>query len=228
MIKNHIKTLIFGILAAFSIALGGTLFLVCKDTGKPILGGFLFPIGLLLILCFSFNLFTGKIGYVFRKKKDYLLDLLLIYLGNIIGSLIYGLILRLTNKTLLDSVGLATAAAKLLNINGTGKTWYSLLLGGMVCGMLVYLAVESFKSEKLHPIFRISLVILCIAAFVIAGFEHCIADMFYFAFAGTFYGENWWIAIISILIITIGNSLGSIILDYLMNFNKKEAKDGND
>jgi formate/nitrite transporter FocA (FNT family) len=62
--------------------------------------------------------------------------------------------------------------------------------------------------------------VLCVAVFILAGFEHCIADMFYFALSGKL-AEGFP----SLLIITAGNILGGILIP-VVNLINKELKDG--
>ena len=92
--KKHGKTVLFGIYAGMAIGFGGLLNIVANTllSSVPIwgriLGSFLFPIGLTMVCFFSFNLFTGKIGYLFDNDKSYLLFLLFVYIGNILINLL--------------------------------------------------------------------------------------------------------------------------------------------
>lgn len=212
---KYLKTFIFGILAGICICFGGITFLFCKVNNQPILGGILFSIGLLLICSFGFFLYTGKIGYVFANKKSFLIDLLIGYVGNVVGTLAVGSLFKLCNvggeamRTVIDSV----SNSKLLDLgNGVGKSWYSLIILGFFCGMLVFIAVDLWKRESVPHVLKIVGLFAAISAFVIAGFEHCVANMFYFAFSGAFFSSSCGSAILSILLVTIGNSLGSIAL----------------
>ena len=98
--KTHGKTVLFGIYAGMAIAFGGLLNIVANTllSSAPIwgrlFGSLLFPIGLTMVCFFSFNLFTGKIGYVFDNDRKYLLFLLFVYIGNIAGSLLVGAFCR--------------------------------------------------------------------------------------------------------------------------------------
>ena len=90
---EHVKTLLKGVLAGIAISFGG--FLCIRNT---ILGSFLFSFGLILICNFGFNLYTGKVCYLFDNKEKSLckriFDLLIILLGNALGTLIFSLILK--------------------------------------------------------------------------------------------------------------------------------------
>ena len=94
--KKHGKTILFGIYAGIAIGLGGLLNIAVNSIPfeNPIwgriLGSLLFPVGLNLVCFLGLNLFTGKIGYVLDNKKEYLGFLGLVYIGNILGSLLFG------------------------------------------------------------------------------------------------------------------------------------------
>lgn len=211
---KYLKTFLLGLLAGASISMGGLLFIGAKSLNLPTLGGFLFSVGLFLVCTFKFNLFTGKIGYVFNNKKSYLLDLLIMYIGNLVAAVAIGYLMRLIGGDALCATAEKVANAKL------AKEWWELLPSGFFCGVFVYLAVDTFKSKKLPYVVRLIWLILCVAAFVILGFDHCIANMFYFGF-GNAYGVNIGGSILSLLVVTIGNSLGSIFVNAVKQVNKK-------
>ena len=74
--KNRLIVFLYAILAGVAIALGGLLFILAKALipdnniiAASLVGALLFPVGLLLVCYFKFNLYTGKIGMAFRNKK---------------------------------------------------------------------------------------------------------------------------------------------------------------
>jgi len=207
--KKTLNTFALGILAGLSISLGGFVFCIFKKIGLPIVGGFLFSIGLILVCTLKFNLFTGKIGYVFDKDKKYILDLIVMYLGNLVGALIFGYILYFVDKSFLTSTIQAIATKKIISEK---KTFYDLILSGIFCGALVYIAVDVFKNKKLSIFLRLFVLVWCIGTFVVSGFDHCIANMFYFAFSNS-YITDLGNVILSLLFVTLGNSLGAIIVN---------------
>ena len=69
MKKNILDYLIKSILAGIMIGIGGTIFLSLEKT----LGAFLFAIGLFMIVTRGYNLYTGKVGYIFDNKPSYLI-----------------------------------------------------------------------------------------------------------------------------------------------------------
>jgi formate/nitrite transporter FocA (FNT family) len=78
-------------------------------------------------------------------------------------------------------------------------------LAAFLCGLCVYLAVKCFGKRRLKPLGIIELVFF-VFTFVYCGFEHCIANMFYFSQANA-----WsWNAVVNIIIVVIGNSVGTL------------------
>ena len=229
---KYLSVLIKGILAGICISIGGFLCLkVNIAASSKVLGAFLFPIGLILICNFGFYLYTGKICYLFENKEqsypEKLISLVTGLVGNLIGCLVCALLIRLINKDAiaesLTSIFYEYSDSALLfkNLRNTvsGKintVWYSSIILSAFCGMLVYIAVEGFKVIE-HHIGKYLVLILAIAGFIICGFEHSIANMFYYFLAGNFSVE----AFISILLIVIGNSIGGLFIPSLKMLMKK-------
>ena len=67
--QKLVKTLLLGILAGFSIALGGLLFTMATLNGYKVVGSIAFSIGLLLVCLFGFNLFTGKVVFTLEAEN---------------------------------------------------------------------------------------------------------------------------------------------------------------
>lgn len=193
--KRYLDTLFRAIMAGVAIGIGGVAYLSSENL---IVGSVMFSVGLYLICTQELNLFTGKVGYVVNDHPNgWLGDLLTIWRGNLYGTFLTAGILRLTRNHTIVSRAVLMCEAKL------NDTYLSLFLLAVFCGVLVYAAVDGFKKTN-NPL----ILILCVAAFVLCGFEHCIADMFYFAFA-----KMWtWDALIRVLIITIGNMIGGVMI----------------
>ncbi len=217
---RYFKVLLLGFMAGLMIAFGGltNVTLISKDLA--IVGNLLFVLGLLGICFFSFYLYTGKIGYVFSKKPMYLLDLLLMYIGNFLGSISVGYLIRCTSLFSSLEASIETIVSSKVNIQGNNI--YSLLILSVLCGILVFLSVELYKRD-IHPLFKVVGIFLFISCFVICGFEHCIANMFYFALANSYLLSPVG-SFLNLLIVTLGNSLGAIIIYfvfYLIDYKKK-------
>lgn len=222
--KKYIDDFIYGIYAGIAIGFGGLLNIVSKTyfgaAGK-IVGSLLFPIGLTLVCFLSLNLFTGKIGYLFDKKGEkFPLFLLIIYLGNIVGSLILGFSMRaifLSNAEILKTVeSIGTIKTNIPDF----MAGFKLLCGSVLCGALVYIAVFCYKSFE-NVILKIIGIFIPIAVFVYFGFDHCVANMSYFAFAMKYLNGFTYL---NIALATLGNSLGAIAIDAFVNVIKKFKK----
>lgn len=220
---EHIKTLLKGVLAGIAISFGGFL---CIRTNaiasNTILGSFLFSFGLILICNFNFNLYTGKVCYLFDNKDKSLikriLDLLIMLGGNLIGTLFFANVLRLVmadnaiNNKLMETL-ISSVNSKI------NYEWYQMIGLSFFCGMLVYIAVEGFKKIE-NNFGKYVVLMLAIGGFIVSGFEHSIANMFYYFLSGNYSV----IAFVSLLLCVIGNSIGGLfipLINKIINYNKK-------
>lgn len=203
--------LVKGMLAGIAIGFGGFLFILMtyllpNELGK-ILGALLFPVGLSIVCVYKLFLFTGKIGMVFEQKqsKEFYLNLPIMYVGNILGSLAIGyLCFAIFSNTDLFNRSLEVAT------NKTAFTDYQFVLAmiakSLITGLCVYLGVKSFLVSK-NRVVGIFLIFVFIFLFVYIGGDHCVANMYYFSFANKW--DNGY-TYLNILIATICNSLGTI------------------
>lgn len=214
--KNTIRSFIYGIYAGAAIALGGILNIISRayfgGAGK-IAGSLLFPIGLTLVCFLSFNLFTGKIGYFFdNNKKKYAGFLAIIYIGNLVGSLATGFLCLLCFKNVPEIYDVVNSVANSKMSIPDFITGFKIFCGAVLCGALVYIAVFFYKNFK-NVVVKVIGIFVPIAVFVYFGFDHCIANMFYFTFALSFSND---LSYLNILLATLGNSLGAIALNSLL------------
>lgn len=202
---KYLKTLFSAVLAGICIGIGGT---VCLSVDNRIMGAFLFSIGLFMIVTNGFSLFTGKVGYLLENKPAYLLDLLIIWIGNFIGTNITALVLLLTR--------LEISSEKMVQIKISDNP-LSIFILSIFCGMLMFLAVNGYKTvPESNGAGKCIAVILPVAVFILCGFEHCVANMFYFALA-----QAWSLkSILYVLLMTLGNALGSLIFASFMKTKK--------
>ena len=211
VLKKELKILILGILAGLSIGFGSAAYTACVYYGSSILGSILFSCGLLLVCIFGFKLYTGQIGKIFENKPLFVLDLFVMFVGNFIGAAGAGLLASLIvpnsdYQTIINEI----SESKLCLVNDIGSEWFKILIGGIFCGMLVYFGVEVFKKAE-HGVTKVFGLILCVAVFVVCGFPHCIANMYYLG--NSLYLFKYPLeSFLSILICTIGNSIGAIFI----------------
>jgi Formate/nitrite family of transporters len=184
---NVLKIIISSILGGILISIGG---MACLLSEYKFVGALIFTVGLFGIMTYKMGLYTGKIGYVLENPPIFLLEVILIILGNFIGSLMMGLAFPLDQAV-------AACESRLAVDNLT------VLFKGICCGILVFIAVDQYLTKKSY----IALFV-CIPAFIIAGFEHSIADMFFFSSAGMFNLDS----LIFILIVILGNGIGCLLI----------------
>ncbi len=209
--KKTLSVFLKAILAGFCIGLGGVVFLGLMPTNKP-LGAFLFAIGLFTICTHGFNLFTGKACYILDNKPSYLGTLVVIWVGNIIGAFCMAALMHCTRVS-----AAYTEAAQTLVAAKNGDSLGSLFVLGMLCNVLIYIAVDGYKSNP-HEIGKYIALIFGVAVFILAGTEHSVADMFYYAAAGELFTGN---AILRLVIISLGNVVGGLILPGIKLLAKK-------
>ena len=205
--KKHLLTLRGAVASGIFIGLAGTVFLSIPN---KFAGAFLFGFGLLTIVCCGFKLYTGAVGYLVlqgKKAPAYLLTLLVIWIGNWIGTFLVGTALRYSR------VGSALAArSQGLCAVKMADSWISLLVLSFFCGILMFLAVDTFRRKDEYPgVIRMVMVFICVMVFILSGFEHCVADMYYFSVAGMWTADS----LVRTVWMTFGNSLGGCLLPLL-------------
>ncbi len=204
---KYLRFFLKAILAGMFIAIGGTVYLSCEN---KVIGSVLFALGLFTIVNWGLNLYTGKIGYL--DKSNYL-EVIITFFGNFVGTNLSALALR---GTRIYSV--LTAKIDSANIVGAklGDSYLSLFVLAIFCGMLMYTAVATFRKKP--DILGAIAVIMCVSVFILCGFEHCIANMFYFAL-GTPIKDY----LLPLLVMTAGNSVGGIVLHRVYTFSVAES-----
>ena len=194
MLRNSV---IDGILAGLMIAMGGSVYMACEN---KIFGAILFTVALLSICLFGFSLYTGKIGFLVKDhSKQAVGGTFLGLLGNLIGTILLGLLVAAALPNLRQAA--ITACETKLT-----QTAIQTLLRGVLCGVLMYVAVWVYREKK-----TIAGIVFCIPVFILSGFEHSIADMFYFALAGFFRAD----AALFLLLVVVGNSIGGMLIPAL-------------
>lgn len=207
------KKIIDGILAGMLISLGGAVYLACYNPDVAYMryvGAFFFTLALVCICMRGYSLYTGKIGLVPQNhSKEDISVLLLCLLGNAIGTVAFGYLIGWVFPAI-KSTAATLCASKLTQGYGFG------LLRAVLCGILVYLSVDIYRNNK-TPLG----ILLCIPAFILSGYEHSIADIFYFAAGNTVS----WQAFGYLIMIIVGNSIGGLLIPLLQLVRPKENKE---
>lgn len=193
------KILFKSFLAGIMIAIGGTVFLSIEN---KVIGASLFSIGLFGVLIYNLNLYTGKIGYLITNfNLKYVKELAITIIGNFIGACSVGFILRYTR--IYDNI---YSKALILANTKLNDNLLSIFILSIFCGLLMYFAVNGFKKQT--DFGKYLVVYLGVAVFILCGFEHCIANMYYFSVA-----DIWSLKTLGYTgIMVLGNSVGSFII----------------
>ena len=200
---------LLGFLAGFVITLGATAYLSVESTMAAAL---VFTVGLFAICSFGWNLFTGKVCYSFGKGPRYIGFLAVVWISNFAGAAAGGVLIRLTRLEGVVARAQAVAATKL------DDGLLSVFVLAIFCNVLIYIAVEGYRSIE-NSLGRYLAVFFGVTVFVVCGFEHCVANMYYFTAAGVWSGE----AIVFILVNTLGNALGGLLVPALTLLSRKCA-----
>ncbi len=187
------RSLIRAFLAGMCISIGCCVYLGCDVKW---VGAVLFAIGLMTVVAFRLDLYTGKVGYIVENPPSYLWYMPVIIVGNFIGCLVTGLMMPIES-------------AQTLVGNKLALEWYSVLFRGVFCGMLMFIAVDFYKQRN-----SFLALVFCVPVFILAGFEHSIADMFYFCSAGEYSLD----ALVFILIVIVGNGIGGMLIPFCRKY----------
>jgi len=232
------------VLAGAFIAMGA-VFMTTVTTGAAgeltfgvtkLLGGVSFCLGLILVVVAGAELFTGNnlivMAWAGGKVSTTLLlrNWIIVYLGNFVGAILTAFGMYLSGQFMFSNGAVGLNA---LNIAGakTGLAFVPALVLGIFCNALVCLAVWLCMGAR-STIDKIAAIIFPISAFVAAGFEHSIANMYFipvalFIKAGA--PDSFWTAIgktpadygtitwgnffvVNLLPVTIGNIIGGALM----------------
>lgn len=196
--KRAAASFLYSVLGGVCIGIGGTVFLSCEN---KVAGAVFFCLGLFAICTFGFNLFTGKVGYVFERPPAYLGFLLSVWLGNLAGTALVGYGIRLTRIA-----GIAEKAAALCRTK-LDDGLLSIFILSVLCNILMFIAVDGFQNNP-HELGKYIGIFLGVTVFILCGFEHCVANMFYFSAANMWSGR----ALLYMLVMTAGNACGGVII----------------
>ena len=203
------KEVVSGIL----ISIGGCVLIASTKSGMMWAGAVLFSLGLFAICEYGFNLYTGKVGYIAEHFRDvkYIGLVVLILVVNLLTTFLMGILVSLCLPEIAEGAR-ASYAAKL---GAEPQKW---LLSSVLCGLLMYLAVDLWKRGQKIGVF------LCVPVFIFSGFDHSIANSCYKGAAigaDTFTLRN----AAFVTVVVLGNALGGMLLPMLTRKWKKSPED---
>ena len=201
-----LKLIIDGIKAGIMIAIGGSVFLSCENR---YIGAILFSVALLCICLKGYSLFTGKVGYLPENHSKEAVKILLCgLLGNIVSTILLGYAVSFANPALGE-------AAKVICEAKLSQEALQTFVRAFFCGVLMYMAVSTYREKG-----TLAGIFFCVPVFILSGFEHSIANMFYFGASGMINLDS----IVYLAVVIAGNSVGGMAMPILNILGKGEPK----
>lgn len=219
-VRGMLSGAILGV--ATSLAFTGAV-----TTGQPIVGAIIFPVGLVTIVLLGLELVTGSFGllplpYIEGRAslREVLVNFGWVFLGNLVGSVLYGLLLAiaLTNLWSVAPTGVAQrivqiAEAKTNGFEAFGAAgWITAFVRAMLCNWMVCLSVVLAMTTT-STVGKVVTAWLPIFIFFAQGFEHAVVNMFIIP-TGMMMGAKvtvagwwWW----NQIPVTLGNFVGGFV-----------------
>lgn len=195
VIKDITVYIFKSILAGIVIGIACMIYIYNQN----VVGALLFSVGLVCIVSMNMKLYTGMVG---QYKFDILL--LVSLLANMLGTYLMALY-TMSFRFQYSDMYIAIASEKLSN------SLASTFVMSIICGLLIFIGVRDFNINK-----RLFVLVSCVAAFIMVGAEHCIADSFYMFCTGTFNLQMF----IYLLVCVVGNTIGSYIGKLSVKYDK--------
>ena len=185
---DKMRMFVKAIYAGFAIGIGGIIYL---SVDNKVLASLFFSFASSTIVTQGNNLYTGKIGFV--KEWREMPDMMLILAGNFMGTFIAAMLAKAANLGI-DSTQMVH--------NKLDNSLIHVFLLSVFCGVMMYLAIDNYNKSK-----NIVFVIAAVMIFILSGFEHSIANMFYFEIANAYSLKS----LLYILVMAAGNGVGAKI-----------------
>lgn len=235
-----LKTLMLGILAGAFIGLGALNFtIVASDTQLSFglaraLGGIAFSLGLVLVVVAGAELFTGNnllvMAWADRRisSAELLRNWILVYFANAVGATGLALLVYLSHHADMNQHGVAEAYVRIAAAK-TALPFAQAFFKGVLCNLLVCLAVWIALAG--HSVTdKIIAVVFPISAFVAAGFEHSVANMYFIPLGILLKGDvgvpvgvnaaalDWQGFVGNLIPVTLGNIVGGSVMVALVYY----------
>jgi formate transporter len=216
-----------GLAGGFLAAATSLAITAAVQTGQPLVGALVFPVGLILIVLLGLDLVTGSFGLLplpwiesDTDAKSMVANWGWVFLGNLIGSIIYGALLSIA-LTNFGATAPAGVAEKIIAIAQAKTTGYETLgyaglitvfVKAILCNWMVCLAIVAAMSTS-STIGKIACAYMPVFIFFAQGFEHSVVNMFIIP-TGMMMGAKvtvgeWWLW--NQIPVTLGNLVGGFI-----------------
>ncbi|EYE89189.1 bidirectional formate transporter [Fervidicella metallireducens AeB] len=186
------QTLILSILAGVFISLGAFTASTASHNIEnygvaKLVSGAIFPVGLILVIICGGELFTGNtlmVAALSDKKitiSKMLKNWVIVYIGNFIGSFIIAFLIFNTGLLDANSGKLGGYVLKIASTKSS-LSFRQAFSSGILCNILVSVAVWASYAAR-DVVGKIFAIWFPVMAFIVSGFEHSIANMYYFTIA---------------------------------------------
>ena len=210
-----IQNFVSAILGGIAVALGSVAYLALFEQ-SVFAASFLFALGFLMVAIFDLALFTDRVGFLFQKGhiEENVKKLFITLFGNAIGAWIIGFAF----------MSKYTAAAKVIFRPKLDYSPVSVLVGALVCGALIYVAIHGYRRAGGG---MASCLILTVSASIIplCNLEYAVSNLFYMGAAlhkFSLYTSNAFDILFLILLSAAGNALGAMIFSMLYKFKSED------
>lgn len=220
------------VMAGVFIGLGAVYFVIIRSDAsvgfalKQSLGGVSFSLGLFLVVVAGAELFTGNnllaMAWADRKisTRELLQNWMIVCCGNFVGALGLAILIYFSGHAEMNHGAIAQEYLHIA-ITKTTMPFWTALFRGILCNLLVCMAVWMALAGR-SVVDKAVAIVFPISAFVAAGFEHSIANMFFIPLAmllqtsgqfDTNLAPITWLGFLSnMLPVILGNILGGSVL----------------
>lgn len=186
--KPFITSFLLGILAGSFIGIGALFYTIVKAdptysfATKQIFGGFVFSIGLILVVIAGAELFTGNnliaIGWAEKRvsTKQMIRNWIIIFFSNLVGAISLAVMVYLSGHLEMNNGEIAKTYLKMADAK-CALPFSTAFFRGVLCNILVCLGVWMAMGGKTVTD-KVLAIVFPITLFVAAGFEHSIANLF--------------------------------------------------
>ena len=237
------RLFVLGIAAGLLIGLGAVASSAAAhalaDTGMVrLVSGLVFPLGLIMVILLGAELFTGNALMVTAVMAGEITwgrlarNWVIVYVGNFVGAVALAALMAFFGQLDIGGGALAAYTAKVA-ASKASLAWPNAFVLGIFCNLMVCIAVYLGNTAQ-DTAGRILGIFVPIMGFVTAGFEHCVANMYYIpagifaamnpAYAGAIADLGVNTAVLNfgtfitanLIPVTLGNIVGGVIVGVVM------------
>ena len=202
-----------------------------------LMSGLIFPVGLMMVILMGTELFTGNalmITAALDGKITWarlLRNWGIVFAGNLVGAVALAACMAFFGQLNIGGGDLAVYTAKVA-ASKNALPWANAFVLGIFCNIMVCIAV--YQANTAQDTGRILGIFFPIMGFVLAGFEHCVADMYYVpagifaymnpAYTGLIDAAGINVALLNfgdficanLIPVTLGNIVGGVLVGLVM------------